>query len=351
MGWGESGKIERDYPEKRATNNHPGVKREVCGEMGRKITIAIVSWLMCLFIIGCALFQRKDAETQFQAGEAYFATGSEHARNGQKATDSDEKAKEMSSSIEAYRRAISAYRKVADKYPGSEYAPEALYAMAASHAYIAQLLTDDSVKQKESDNAVAAYRELSEKYPQNEHAAEAFLSVGNDYYNRASIEDLAVEEKTNLYKLSRENYRQALQVHGIQEKTKATVEAYIRETEESLARDLYNAGAKLVPYEASLETKGANAPKAIPYFKEVIETVPNTDHADLSYVQLGLCYEYLGQWQDAEKAYEGLIQKYTDENGNPISPFSDNIIQALRFARDRIQKIRTRFMISLSEDR
>jgi hypothetical protein len=54
---------------------------------------------------------------------------------------------------------------------------------------------------------------------------------------------------------------------------------------------------------------------------------------------LGLCYEYLEQWQESEDAYGGLINKYTDENGNPITPFSDNVVQAIRFARDRKGKI------------
>jgi tetratricopeptide (TPR) repeat protein len=94
-----------------------------------------------------------------------------------------------------------------------------------------------------------------------------------------------------------------------------------------------------VPFEADIGAKKTNAPKAIPYFKEVIETLPNTDYADLSYVQLGLCYEYLEQWEEAENAYGELLQKYTDQDGNPISPFSENVVQAVQFARDRKGKI------------
>ena len=118
-----------------------------------------------------------------------------------------------------------------------------------------------------------------------------------------------------------------------------TVDSYVRETEELLARDTYDAGYALVLYDMDLEKKKANAPQAIPYFKEVIDTLPDTDYADLSYVQLGLCYEYLEQWQQAEDAYGALIKKYTDANGNPITPFSDNVVQAIRFARDRKGKI------------
>ena len=33
------------------------------------------------------------------------------------------------------------------------------------------------------------------------------------------------------------------------------------------------------------------------------------------------------------------LRKYTDEKGNPISPFSKNVGHAVRFARDRKEKI------------
>jgi len=276
---------------------------------------------------------------QFQAGEAYFAVGGGHTGNAEETMDPDTKAKEISLASDAYRKAVSAYRGVADNYQDSEYAPEALYAMAACYTYISQALPDDSAREAEMEKMNAAYRELSQNYPQSEHAAAAFLSVGNDYYNKAAEPGLPNDEKTNFYKLSLENYKQALQVPGVDSKTRTTGEAYIRETEELLAKDTYNAGSALVPYEMDLEMKKANAPKAIPYFKEVIATLPNTDYADLSYVQLGLCYEYLEQWDEAEGSYGGLIKKYTDENGNEITAFSENVVQAIGFAKERKAKI------------
>jgi tetratricopeptide (TPR) repeat protein len=279
------------------------------------------------------------AVAQYQAGDAYFAVGGGHSGNAEEATDPGVTAREISLATEAYKKSISAYRGLVDKYPNTEYAPEALYAMAASHGYVAEASTDDSAKQQELDKMSAVYKELAEKYPQSEHAASAFLSVGNDYYNQAAAPDLSAEEKTNLYKLSLENYRRALQVPGIESRTRMQVDAFMRETEELLAIDTYSLGASLVPFGAGLETNKANAPKAIPYFKEVIDTLPNTDHADLSYVQLGLCYEYLEQWEDAEGAYGNLIQKYTDADGNPIAPFSDNVVQAVQFAKDRKAKL------------
>jgi tetratricopeptide (TPR) repeat protein len=134
----------------------------------------------------------------------------------------------------------------------------------------------------------------------------------------------------------------ALQIPGIEDKTRMAVDAYIRDTEELLAKDIYNLGAVLVPLpNTDEEMKKAReaAPNAIPYFNEVIEKFPKTDYADLSYVQLGMSYEYLEDWEKSEKAYGDLVAKYTDSNGNPIAPFSQNVVQALAFARQRKGKI------------
>ena len=282
--------------------------------------------------------------THFQGGEAYFAVGGGRSFEAQEATDPADRTRKINQTIDAYSKAISSHRDLADKYPDSEYAPEALYVMAASYQYIADILKDDPSRQSESQSARvrmnAAYKELSDKYPQSEHAAAAFLSVGNDYYNQASADGLSGEERTRLYKLSLESYRKALQVPGIENKTRLSVEAYSKETEELLARDIYNAGAVLVPLELPVAEKKAKAPEAIPHFQEVIDSLPNTDYADLAYVQLGLCYEYMEDWENSESSYGTLIQKYTDENGNPITPFSEGVVQAVAYARSRVVDIK-----------
>jgi hypothetical protein len=59
-----------------------------------------------------------------------------------------------------------------------------------------------------------------------------------------------------------------------------------------------------------------------------------------------LCYEYLEKWQEGLDAYGQLIMKYTDANGNTISPFSENVVQALQFAKDRKGRIMA-YLISI----
>ncbi len=179
------------------------------------------------------------------------------------------------------------------------------------------------------------------------HTAEEFLKAGNDYYHRASGKGLPAEEQTDLYKKSVENYKKALELPGTEEKAKAEAELCIRQIEELLAGYIYKIGAALIPLPQSDEAMRKakeKAPEAIKYFNTVIAEFPNTDYADLSYVQLGMCYEYLEKWEEAEEAYEGLIQKYTDEKGNPITPFSENARAALRYARERLAQLPTKLL-------
>lgn len=61
-------------------------------------------------------------------------------------------------------------------------------------------------------------------------------------------------------------------------------------TEELLAKIIYDAGSSLVLFDMDIKEKKANAPKALPYFQEVIKICPNTDYAILSHVQMGQCY-------------------------------------------------------------
>jgi len=277
------------------------------------------------------------AVPQFQAGEAYFAVGGGRSGKANNATDPNQQAKESSLAVDAYRKAVSAYRGVVDRFSDSEYAPGALNVIAACHMYLSELV-DPSDKQKELESMSAAYKELAEKYPQSEYAARAFLSIGNDYYNQASQTSVSLEDRARFYGRSLENYRKALKVPGIKTRTRMAVEGYIKETEELFARDIYSIGIALIPLSnanAGMQQARKNAPKAIPYFREIIEKLPGTSYADLSYIQLGVCYEYLENWEESEKSYAGLIKKYTDENGNPTAPFSQNVLQAVTFARRR----------------
>jgi hypothetical protein len=41
----------------------------------------------------------------------------------------------------------------------------------------------------------------------------------------------------------------------------------------------------------------------------------------------------LEQWDNAEKSYTRLIAKYTDKKGNAITPYSENVVQAVQFAK------------------
>jgi len=268
----------------------------------------------------------KDAPSaQFSAGDAYFTVGGGYQVNKQKTQSAD-----------AYRKAISAYRGLVDRFPSNEHVPEALYDIASSYAYISDLLSDS----REMNNMNNVYKELADKYPKSKYAAVAFEAVGNNFYNQATVPGLSDKQEIDLFKQALKYYRQGLQVPEIEPKTKQNLESYVKDTEEILAQKPYQVALQLVPTEGTDPAKKKqNAPRAIPILNEVISTYPNTDVADLSYVQLGLCYEALEQWDNAVNAYGRLLKKYTDAKGNPIVPYTDNVVSAVEFAKNRRTQI------------
>lgn len=264
----------------------------------------------------------KDAPVaQFQAGEAYFTVGGGYTVDKQRQKAAD-----------AYRKAVAAYKAVATRWPNSEYAPDALYGAASCYAYIADLLSDN----RELDNMNDVYKQLADRYPNSKYAAVAFEAVGNSYYNQATAPGLNETQRNNLLKQAVTYYKRGLQVPGIEAKTKQSLESYIKETEELIVQGPYQTALSLVPTEGTdAEKKKANAPRAIQILNDIIANYPNTDIADLSYVQLGICYEALEQWDNAINAYGRLLKKYTDAKGNPIVPYSDNVVSAVEYAKGR----------------
>jgi len=260
-----------------------------------------------------------------QSAEAYFTIAGGYSYN-----------KERAKAAEAYRKAITSYRTLANKYPSSDYAPDALYGIASCHAFIADQLSDNRELVKMND----VYEELANKYPKSKYAAVAFEAVGNNYYNQATAPNLVDAQRNAFFRKALDNYRKGLAVPSIEQKTRQSLDLYVRETEELLAQEPYSEALKLVPTAGTdAQTARMNAPKAIQILNKIIVDYPSTDIADLAIVQIGLSYEAMEQWDNASNAYARLLKKYTDSKGNQIIPFSDNVVSAVEFARGRRTQI------------
>jgi tetratricopeptide (TPR) repeat protein len=262
---------------------------------------------------------------QYQAGEAYFA-------------------------MREYQKAIQEYKKVLDNYPNHSAAADALYAMAACYQILANQADDPTQKSQYMDQVYALNEELIAKYPTGKYAPEAYINVGNKYYNEAIKPDIDVDKRIELYEKAIEMYRKAMQVPNVDPKVKGQAEGFLRDTEESVAYDLYNKGLEMVDEAKRLkgEAQRKKAQEVVDFFNNLIQKYPDTTSADIAYVQIGLAYEILEDWEKAMKAYETLRMKYVDESGKEIIPDSDSVIKALDYARQRYALV-YQYYVSLQE--
>lgn len=250
---------------------------------------------------------------QYQVGEAYFA-------------------------MQDYKRAIQEYEKAADRYPNHPSAPDALYAIAACYQILAEKTGDPKLKEQYIQKVYELNEEIAAKYPTSKYAAAAFVNVGNKYYNQAIDPNLDPDTRIQLYEKAIEMYKKALAVPNIDEQTKKQAEGFLRDTEEEVATVIYTKGLAMVEEAKRLkgEAQRKKTQEVIDFFKKLIEKYPNTASAEIAYVQIGLAYELMEDWENAMKAYEALRMKYIDkQTGREIVPDRDDVLKALEYAKQR----------------
>jgi tetratricopeptide (TPR) repeat protein len=259
-----------------------------------------------------------------------------------------------------HRKAAKYFEYIIANFPDSHEYPEAL-------KYRALLAFKTAKSRKDKGEFAVALDYLlkfAEEFPESNYAPMALFRVAESYFamgvwrSQKAWESVDPNIKSDELLLAGEaysnaimNYRKALQAYGVDNKTRMEMKNYIVETEKLIAINIYNIGAELVSLRLPVELRKTNANEAIGYFKEILNKYPHTDYADLSRVQLGLCYEYLEEWEKAEKWYDSLIEKYTDDDGEIIKPFSEDIIRALEFSIERKnQLLFYRRLISFSKN-
>ena len=268
----------------------------------------------------------KDAPLwQYQAGESYYA--------GRK-----------------FLKAVDEYDKVRHINPKHESAAESLAAISTCYEYLredAETKGDSGGQSEWLAKVVETNDVLAREYPSSPFAAEAFINLGNDYYNQGSAGGTEKTERIHLYQLAVEQYNKALNIPGINAKSKETASLYLRDTERALSADVYIQATSHLD-EAKLTRGDEQKPaleKVIAEFRNIIQTYPNTKYGDLAYVQIGEAYMVLAASNDdyynyALDAFDALWSKYSAK-----PPVDTQVNQALKYGQKQISTI-TEYMTS-----
>ena len=176
-----------------------------------------------------------------------------------------------------FTAAAVAYQKLLAKYPQGQYSPGAQYAL--SWCYFVQ---------ENNDEGARAMQVLVDRYPQSEFVPKALLTIGDYYYNIRSYEDAL------------KNYQTLVKTYPAAEEA-AKAKPFIDELKDIQATADYNEVMKLFDSE--------DYKKAVVGLKAVVEKYPGTYTELAAYVNIGLAYEYLGQYPEAAENYQKVLAK------------------------------------------
>ncbi|MEW6754960.1 MAG: tetratricopeptide repeat protein [Candidatus Latescibacterota bacterium] len=210
------------------------------------------------------------AEALFRGGEAEF--------NRRPAISEDKDAH--------FHQAIAFFDRLLRNHPGSDYADDALYSKAWS-----------MINLKQEEAAMALFEEVVAKFPFDRYGPKSQFSLGDYYY---SLKD---------YDRAKANYQRFLELYPETRLTNAQdlqlrkkAEMYVDQLGEITAYNLYLQG------EQHFDNKQYG--DAVKVFEEVIEKYPESAQAVNASVQIGVVYQNQQDFRQAGEVYRQVVDKY-----------------------------------------
>ena len=209
---------------------------------------------------------------------------------------------------ERWEKAIALYRSVFDNYPDSEYADDALFAIASRIDY-----------KKQPDIALTLYRRLINDYPDSEHAPPALNAVGVAHFHREDYDRamymfdqfLEAYPTSPLRNEAMLNRAVCLMKKGKFDESRAELEKLADAADFEHAAQFYTA---MVHYEQQA------FPDARKHFGNVIDS-GNPDFAAEAQFNIAQSYFSERAYEDAIASYEETIQNYPDSASAVDSAF------------------------------
>jgi len=204
------------------------------------------------------------AEMSFRAGESFFNLGE-------------------------YERAIDFYSLILRNYRSSPEADDALYNTAWAH-----------LEMGNKEEALSNFRALLKEFPDSEFAPSVQFTLGDFYYNEQE------------YRKALEEYENVLRKYPDSE-IAGKVPEIMKELREIVAYLDYEKALEV--FNSAVADKDEDKFKqAISMFQEIVDKHRGTESEIGALNNMGICYEYLGRWQEASDAFGRVLAKEGIEN-------------------------------------
>ena len=241
-----------------------------------------------LYYLGYAHFSLRD----FDKSRDVFADLAERFPDSEVAAEAMMRVAESAFNLSEFDLVIGVYKDVLTAYPDAPFLDEATYNMAWAH-YEAQ----------NEEEFISGLRRLLNGFPKSEFAPDARFTLGDHYFNKEQY-----QEALNEYQL-------VLRDHG-DSKIAGEVPEVLKNVREIIAYGEYEEAIAIfsVALELDKEDKKAEAlekfREVVPMFVNLMEKYPGTEVQVGALSNLGVCYEFLNQWQDAVQTYDKVIELF-----------------------------------------
>ncbi len=246
------------------------------------------------YYLGYAHFSLRE----FDKSRDVFAELAEKFPASEVAVEALMRVAESAFNLSEFETVIHVYREVLASYPDAPVLDEATYNLAWAH-----------YEAKNEEEFISGLRLLLEGYPNSEFAPDARFTLGDHYFNNEQ------------YQQALNEYQLVLQDHG-ESKIAREVPEVLKNVQEIIAYGEYEQAIAIFSQALALD-KADNKQEAIAKFRQVVplfvglmEKYPGTEVQVGALSNLGVCYEFLNQWQDAVQTYEKVIELFENQGAS-----------------------------------
>ena len=182
---------------------------------------------------------------------------------------------------------VRAHQRILDQYPSSEFADNALYSLGWSFFELDR-----------PDEAIAQFEELLARFPESDLAASAQFTLGDYAFNEKDYDGAS---------------------HAYEQIVARYPDSELVADAGGLLEELVEIRAYLKYEEAMTLFDERDYVRATEALRAVVADFPATDTRAGAMANLAMCHEFRHRWKDAAGVYRQLLDDYSDEPGSAVA--------------------------------